>query len=276
VKIADALADSHALGVLHRDVKPENILVTQFGEPVLADFGLAILAEVRDVSITFDVLTPAYAPPEFFWHARPGASGDVYSLCATLYTLMRGRPPRWSDDRNPSLVSIVDMFAEWVPDLPGVPQEFTSLLRSGMSNDPSARPSAIELRDALLGLRLATYISPVPRRRDLMLTNSGSVLGDADVEPTIENPTQPISESDLLLVDPRADPPAAAADPAPEPARTPDEPGRAEPGCAGVDGAGQESSGADGGFAPPRQRDVTTEAGRRRRWWTFVGSITGR
>src|SRR5262249_30053543 len=57
MKIADALADAHALGVLHRDVKPANILVSRFGEPALADFGLAILTESRDASITMDVLT---------------------------------------------------------------------------------------------------------------------------------------------------------------------------------------------------------------------------
>src|SRR5690606_21517351 len=59
-KIADALAESHTEGVLHRDVKSENVLVTQFGEPVLADFGLAVLTEAREVSMTIE-LTPAYA-----------------------------------------------------------------------------------------------------------------------------------------------------------------------------------------------------------------------
>ncbi|MER7004656.1 protein kinase [Dactylosporangium sp. NPDC000555] len=154
-KIADALADAHSLGVLHRDVKPANILFSRFGEPALADFGLAILAEWRDVSITLDVLTPAYAPPETFRHATPGPAADVYALCATLYALMRGRPPRWRADQMPSLLSLVDMFNDHIPDLPGCPDELMVILRAGMSNDDAARPTALQLRDALTGLRMA-------------------------------------------------------------------------------------------------------------------------
>ncbi len=149
-KVADALADAHALGVLHRDVKPANILYTRFGEPALADFGLAVLTETREASITLE-LTPAYAAPEMFHHGRPVAASDVYGLCATLYALMRGRPPRWRENHNPTMVSLVDMFAEPVPDLPDAPAELTALLRRGMSNDPQRRPSAAELRDELQG-----------------------------------------------------------------------------------------------------------------------------
>ena len=149
-KIADALADAHALGVLHRDVKPANILITRFGEPALADFGLAVLTETRESSITLE-LTPAYAAPEMFHHGRPVPASDVYGLCATLYALMRGRPARWRENHNPTLVSLVDMFAEPVPDLPDVPAELTALLRRGMTNEPDSRPSAAELRDEFLG-----------------------------------------------------------------------------------------------------------------------------
>jgi serine/threonine protein kinase len=152
-KIADALADGHALGVLHRDVKPANILYSRFGEPALADFGLAILAEWRDVSITLDVLTPAYAPPEMFRQSEPSPAGDVYSLCATLYALMRGRPPRWREGQPPSMVSLVDLFSEPIPDLPGVPVDLMRILRAGMANDENHRPTAMELRDALTALR---------------------------------------------------------------------------------------------------------------------------
>ncbi|GAA3231455.1 hypothetical protein GCM10010532_066880 [Dactylosporangium siamense] len=158
-KIADALADAHALGVLHRDVKPANILFSRFGEPALADFGLAILAEWRDESMTLDTLTPAYAPPETFRQSPPAAAADVYALCATLYALMRGRPPRWRDDQAPSLLSLVDMFNEQVPDLPGCPENLMAVLRAGMANEEADRPSAIELRDLLIGLRL----EPVPQ-----------------------------------------------------------------------------------------------------------------
>jgi serine/threonine protein kinase len=155
VKIADALADAHHLGVLHRDVKPANILCSRFGEPALADFGLAILAETRDSSVTLEVLTPAYAPPEMFRHSAPSPAVDVYALCATLYAVMRGKPPRWHDDRNPSLITLVELFNQPVPDLPGTPPALMELLRRGMSNDPTARPSAAELRDSLAEVSLA-------------------------------------------------------------------------------------------------------------------------
>ncbi|MEU2613322.1 serine/threonine-protein kinase [Micromonospora sp. NPDC007271] len=154
VKIADALAHSHAAGVLHRDVKPANILYSHFNPAVLADFGLAVLAEVRDASVTLEVLTPAYAPPEMFNHSPPSPAVDVYALCATLYAVMHGRPPRWQSERNPSLVTVLEMFHQPIPGLPGVPDELIDVLRLGMSNDPGERPSAVELRDMLAALPL--------------------------------------------------------------------------------------------------------------------------
>ncbi|MGY3517538.1 serine/threonine-protein kinase [Micromonospora sp. PTRAS2] len=161
VKIADALAHSHANGVLHRDVKPANILHSHFNPAVLADFGLAVLAEVRDPTVTLEVLTPAYAPPEMFNHSPPSPAVDVYSLCATLYAVMFGRPPRWHSERSPSLVTVLEMFHQPIPGLPGVPEELIDVLRAGMSNDPGARPSAIELRGLLAALPLDPVSAPV-------------------------------------------------------------------------------------------------------------------
>jgi tRNA A-37 threonylcarbamoyl transferase component Bud32 len=160
VKIADALAAAHRVGVLHRDVKPANILVQDFGGPALADFGLAVIVEARDHSVTLDVLTPAYAPPEMFRNAPPSPAADVYSLCATLYALMCGRPPRWGET-NPSLIALVELFDKPVPALPGVPPDLIELLRAGMVADETQRPSAVQLRDALIGLALRAGVAPI-------------------------------------------------------------------------------------------------------------------
>jgi serine/threonine protein kinase len=154
VKIADALVHAHASGVLHRDVKPANILYSKFNPAVLADFGLAVLAEMRDTSTTLEVLTPAYAPPEMFNHAEPSGAVDVYSLCATLYAVMRGRPPRWDSDRSPSLIGLVELFGKPVVDIPGIPPSLTDVLRYGMANEPGNRPTAEQLRDMLADLDL--------------------------------------------------------------------------------------------------------------------------
>lgn len=173
VKIADALAVAHANGVLHRDVKPANLLISRFGEPLLADFGLAVLAETRETSITLEVLTPAYSPPEVFRHGPPTAAVDVYGLSATLYAMMSGRPPRFRSDPNLSVVALLELFDQPIPDLPGVPAAFTDLLRIGMGNDPLSRPTAARLRELLAELPLdreprrdtVRGSAPIPRPR---------------------------------------------------------------------------------------------------------------
>lgn len=153
-KIADALAQAHALGVLHRDVKPANLLISRWGEPQLADFGLAVLAETRETSITMEMHTPAYSPPETFRSRPPTAAVDVYSLCATLYAMLSGQPPRWQRHRNASLATLMDLFDQPISDVAGVPAPFLELLRAGMANDPAARPTAARLRDLLAALPL--------------------------------------------------------------------------------------------------------------------------
>ncbi|MFF5082231.1 serine/threonine-protein kinase [Actinoplanes sp. NPDC000266] len=165
IKISDALIHSHANGVLHRDVKPANILYSEFNSAVLADFGLAVLGEMRDSSVTLEVLTPAYAPPEMFRHDDPSDAVDVYALCATLYAVMRGRPPRWDGDRSPSLITLMDLFNQPIPDLPGVPPQLTQVLRYGMANDPNSRPTARQLRDLLTAVQLDGSSQHIPPPR---------------------------------------------------------------------------------------------------------------
>ncbi|SCE88855.1 Serine/threonine protein kinase [Micromonospora coriariae] len=191
LKIADALAHSHAAGVLHRDVKPANILYSHFNSAVLADFGLAVLAEARDASVTLEVLTPAYAPPEMFNHSPPSPAVDVYALCATLYAVMHGRPPRWQSERNPSLVTVLEMFNQPVPRLPGVPDELIDVLRAGMANDPADRPSALELHDLLASLPLGPPSAPVSGAP--VSGGTGYIAGQPAPRPPVEDvhPTVP-------------------------------------------------------------------------------------
>uniref|UniRef100_UPI003571021F serine/threonine-protein kinase n=1 Tax=Pilimelia terevasa TaxID=53372 RepID=UPI003571021F len=154
IRIADALVYAHECGVLHRDIKPANLLHSYFNSAVLADFGLAVLAEARDTAVTVEVMTPAYASPEMFRHSRPTPAVDIYALCATLYAVMQGRPPRWGEAGNPGLLTLMDLFSQPIPDLPGVPSPLLDVLRSGMDNEPTHRPSAQQLRDTLIALRL--------------------------------------------------------------------------------------------------------------------------
>ncbi|MEU7879286.1 serine/threonine-protein kinase [Microbispora bryophytorum] len=155
VKIADALAAAHAVGVLHRDVKPANILVNSYGMVALSDFGLATMpgqggAAPGEVSVTRESLTPAYAPPEAFDLTEPTAAGDVYALSATLYALLQGRPPRFPDSGVVNIAAIMALHRLPIPDIPGVPAALTAVLRHGMETDPAQRiPTAARLRDAL-------------------------------------------------------------------------------------------------------------------------------
>jgi serine/threonine protein kinase len=156
VKIADALHAAHNAGILHRDVKPGNILINAYGVPGLADFGLAALPDPsRELSVTIEALTPAYAPPEVFRMERPTPAGDVYALSASLYALLSGRPPRWPDTGAPSLATMIRLHEDPLPDLPGVPVGLTNVLRQGMAGDPGHRyATAAEFRDALAAASL--------------------------------------------------------------------------------------------------------------------------
>src|SRR5690606_11848736 len=93
IQVAGALESGHRNGILHRDVKPGNILLTGFGQPVLTDFGLSIVAEQQEISAGIDALTPNHAAPEVLEHGEATAAADVYALGSTAYMLLTGAPP---------------------------------------------------------------------------------------------------------------------------------------------------------------------------------------
>ena len=99
-KIAEALAAAHSVGVLHRDVKPNNILISRFGEPALADFGVSCLLDSSSSASVLDVFSPQHAAPELMTRGVLTASSDIYALGSTLYQLVTGRPAFGGQERD--------------------------------------------------------------------------------------------------------------------------------------------------------------------------------
>ena len=179
VQLSGALEWAHRLGVLHRDIKPANILTSGTGRPGLADFGISTSGGSR--SEQTGVSLP-WVPPEVLEGHAPDEPGDVYSLAATLYTLLEGHPPFVEPGGDNSDQAVVRRtLAQPPPSLtrPDAPHLLTALLRSALSKSPDARPSSAEafgraLQGVEAELRLAqtplevasTMTAPVDRTDD--------------------------------------------------------------------------------------------------------------
>ncbi|MDQ2724985.1 MAG: serine/threonine protein kinase, partial [Actinomycetota bacterium] len=150
VKIAGVLEMARLAGIVHRDVKPANVLVTRFGEPALADFGIAIVA--GEMTGTTQALTPVHAAPEVLESRGAGPAADQWSLGSTLHTLLAGRAPFASGEDEGLLAGMLRILNDPVPVIPraDVPETLRSVLARAMKKLPEERwPSAAELGAAL-------------------------------------------------------------------------------------------------------------------------------
>ncbi|HVM69318.1 MAG TPA: serine/threonine-protein kinase [Gaiellaceae bacterium] len=165
---AAGLAHAHAHGLVHRDVKPQNLLRGDDGLLKLVDFGIARGGEGHTITEAGTLLgTAGYMAPEVVAGERAEPPADVYALGAVLYELVTGRPPRvvtTLDDLDPD-VPVTDV-AELAPD---TPPELADGIRRALDRDPAARPTAAELADLLgAGATAVTTVAAPPTRKTVV------------------------------------------------------------------------------------------------------------
>ena len=156
---AAALTHAHRAGVVHRDVKPENILVCEgarqrdpsaSGEAKLVDFGIARIAGERTLTATGAVVgTLAYMAPEQADGLRPGPSADVYSLALTLYECFCGEHPLILGGPAPTARAIGEPIPPLSAIRPELPEALTEAIDAALDPDPEVRPLASELEAVL-------------------------------------------------------------------------------------------------------------------------------
>ncbi|MER6510027.1 protein kinase [Nonomuraea sp. NPDC001636] len=171
VKLAGALAAVHEAGVLHGDIKPQNILISRYGEPAIADFGVARVVDSAEISATSQAFTPLHAAPEVLTGQPHSASGDIYSLGSTLYHLLAGQPA-FHNPADPSIAPLMYRVLSLDPppiNRPDVPPVVFGTILHAMSKQPERRPgSARELARRLqevqaeLGLSVTDLVGQDP------------------------------------------------------------------------------------------------------------------
>jgi eukaryotic-like serine/threonine-protein kinase len=149
-EVASALAAAHAVGIVHRDVKPGNILIAEDGSALISDFGIA--RALGDATLTSSGMihgTPAYLAPEVARGSEANFASDVFSLGSTLYSAVEGHPPFGTDDNTMALLHRV-ASAQFPPPQHG--GALTPVIMNMLSIDTDERPSMGAVAERLLRL----------------------------------------------------------------------------------------------------------------------------
>jgi serine/threonine protein kinase len=153
-QIAAALEMAHEKGLVHRDVKPSNVILTSQGHVYLTDFGLAKRAETAPGFTRAEQMlgTVDYVAPEQIEGSEPDARSDVYSLGCVLFEMLMGEPP-FAHQKGGMAKMWAQVNAEPPPvraRRPDVPAALEELVGRAMAKDPSARPTAAAFQESVL------------------------------------------------------------------------------------------------------------------------------
>jgi serine/threonine-protein kinase len=224
-QIASALDAAHAAGVMHRDIKPQNILVTRDDFVYLVDFGIAsATTDEKLTQLGTAVGTWKYMAPERFSDAEVTYRADIYALACVLFECLTGSPPYRADSAG-VLVSahLMDPIPAPSAQRPGVPKAFDAVIARGMAKNPEDRyPSAGDLalaanealsnpdqdRAATILRRSEEAALPVAGNHDLQSAGASTALAPPPAQPPT-HPTPPPS--------PFAPPSAPSSGPIPSP-----------------------------------------------------------
>ncbi|MDV8071046.1 protein kinase [Rhodococcus sp. IEGM 1366] len=184
VKMSGGLETAHRLGIIHRDVKPANILLTDYGEPVLADFGIAHIADGFRTAPGTVAGSPAFAAPEVLIGSPPTPAVDVYGLGATLFTALTGHVAfeRHSDEQV--VAQFLRITTQPLPDPAehGIGGDVAAVIERSMCHSPGDRPSAAEFGELLQQMQA----------RNGLPTDEMLIQDNSDDEQNIGGPASPV------------------------------------------------------------------------------------
>jgi hypothetical protein len=187
--LAEGVASVHAVGVLHRDVKPSNVLM-EGRTPILIDFGLARVADDPRLTHTGWLLgTPGYLAPEILYGDDATTAADVHSWAATVAFAATGRPPF---GRGPSM-AIMDRVRRGEHDLTGIPEPLRRLLADALDPEPERRPELPAilgwLRPQVVAMR--PPVAPPAPSADKLTLPYAAAHTSPDAQPTDRVPGPP-------------------------------------------------------------------------------------